>query len=105
MGWKKMIRFLPIIFISLFFITTVAVYAQQDRPITLRYAEMAGPKGTRQDALKWWASEIEKRTKGMVKFQFFWSDALLKAADCLEGTPWKRFSDEQFIRWLHCSAS
>ncbi|MEM2983352.1 MAG: hypothetical protein QXH17_09355 [Candidatus Bathyarchaeia archaeon] len=71
MKWKKTIQLISFLSLPLFLLTIMPAYGQQDKPVTLRYAEMASPKGTRQDALKWWASEIEKRTKGMVKFQFF----------------------------------
>lgn len=60
-------------------------YGSEKKPIKLRYTAMAPPKGTRPNAVKWWAAEIEKRTKGAVKFEFFWSSALLKAGDAMEG--------------------
>ena len=76
-----------VVCVSLFvFIMTVGLaYAKEDKPITLRYTAHASPKGTRPMAVKWWAAEIEKRSKGLVEIKFFWSDALLKAGDCLEG--------------------
>ena len=51
----------------------------------LRYAGHGAAKGVRAEAVKWWASEIEKRSKGEIKFQFFWSGALLKPGDAMEG--------------------
>ena len=55
------------------------------KPLVLRYAAQGAAKGIRAEAVKWWASEIEKRTKGEVKFRFFWSGALLKPGDAMEG--------------------
>jgi TRAP-type C4-dicarboxylate transport system substrate-binding protein len=51
----------------------------------LHYAAQGAPKGVRAEALKWWASEIEKRTGGSVKIKIYWSGALLKAGDAMEG--------------------
>ena len=56
-----------------------------DKPLVLRYAAQGAPKGVRAEAVKWWASEIEKRSKGQVKIKFFWSGALLKPGDAMEG--------------------
>lgn len=61
------------------------VYAKDNKPVTLRFSAHSTPKGTRQVEMIAWANEIEKRTKGMVKFKFFWSDSLLKPTDAVEG--------------------
>jgi len=62
-----------------------SVYAKESKPILMRYAAMSSPKGVRSAAVKWWASEIEKRSKGAVEFKFFWSKALLKPKGAMEG--------------------
>jgi len=67
------------------FIMTMGSAFAAEKSRTLRYAAHAGPKGVRQNAVQWWASEIEKRSNGQLNFKFFWSDALLKAADAMEG--------------------
>jgi TRAP-type C4-dicarboxylate transport system substrate-binding protein len=67
-----------------FVMSTGVVYAK-DKPIIMRYAAMSPPKGVRSEAVKWWASEIEKRSKGAVEFKFFWSKALLKPKAAMEG--------------------
>jgi TRAP-type transport system periplasmic protein len=67
--------------VSGFFIVVTAA----DKPIVMRYAAQGAAKGIRAEAVKWWASEIEKRTKGQVEFRFFWSGALLKPGDAMEG--------------------
>ncbi|MEW5914537.1 MAG: C4-dicarboxylate TRAP transporter substrate-binding protein [Thermodesulfobacteriota bacterium] len=56
-----------------------------DKPRLLRFAAQGAPKGVRAEAVKWWAAEIQKRTNGQVKIKFFWSGALLKPADAMEG--------------------
>ena len=50
-----------------------------------RYAAHGSPKGIRADALKWWASELEKKSNGEIKIKFFWSGSLLKPGDAMEG--------------------
>ena len=59
--------------------------AAADKPVVLRYAAQGAAKGIRATAVKWWASEIEKRSQGKIKFKFFWSGALLKPGDAMEG--------------------
>ncbi|MCF8466651.1 MAG: C4-dicarboxylate TRAP transporter substrate-binding protein [Sneathiella sp.] len=49
----------------------------------LRYSELGPPRGARAESLKWWASEIEKRSNGEVKIEFFWSQALSKGKETL----------------------
>jgi TRAP-type C4-dicarboxylate transport system substrate-binding protein len=79
---KKVIVIASLVF---FVIGMGAAYASKAKPKVLRYAAMASPKGTRSASVKWWASEIEKRTQGAVKVKFFWSKALLKPKAALEG--------------------
>jgi len=76
-----------VVSVSLFvFIMSMGLaYAKETKPIILRYAAMSSPKGVRSTSVKWWASEIEKRSNGAVKFKFFWSKALLKPKAALDG--------------------
>ncbi len=79
--------------VMMVFLATLAVWLlgsaltamAKDKPVLLRYAAQGAAKGIRAEAVKWWASEIEKRTKGQVKFRFYWSGALLKPGDAMEG--------------------
>lgn len=56
-----------------------------DKPIVLRYSEMTGPQGTRPDAIKWWISEVEKRSAGRLKIEMYWSESLLKVKENIRG--------------------
>lgn len=85
MKWKTIIKLAACVSLVAFIISSGAVYAGKDKPILMRYAAMSSPKGVRSAAVKWWASEIEKRSKGAVKFKFFWSKALLKPKAAMEG--------------------
>ncbi len=44
-----------------------------------------GPNGIIGQAYQWWGQEVEKRTQGRVKIQFFWSESLLAQKDMLTG--------------------
>ena len=51
----------------------------------LRFTDHNPGRGSRAEAQKWWASEIEKRTNGQVKVKFYWGQALVKAKEALKG--------------------
>jgi len=67
------------------FVCTGLAVAQESKKITLRYTSQSSPKGVRSEAVQWWASEVEKRSKGAVEVKFFWSGSLLKAPETMEG--------------------
>jgi len=82
MNWVK-----GIVIVGLFALVSFAGLADVSAKdaVTMRYAAQGAAKGIRAEAVKWWASEIEKRTNGQIKFRFFWSGALLKSGDAMEG--------------------
>lgn len=51
----------------------------------LKVASPTPEKGWFGDMHKWWGQELEKRTKGQLKAQFFWTGSLVKWPDCLPG--------------------
>lgn len=51
---------------------------------TLKFSEIGPPRGPRAEALKWWAEEVEKRSKGDIKIKFFWSQSLVKSKATLK---------------------
>jgi TRAP-type C4-dicarboxylate transport system substrate-binding protein len=51
----------------------------------LKVASPTPEKGWFGEMHKWWAQEVEKRSKGEIKAQFFWSGSLVKWPDCLPG--------------------
>ncbi len=57
--------------------------AAQPKDYLLKYSELGPPAGPRAQSLMWWAQEIESRTGGRVKVQFFWSESLSKAQETL----------------------
>jgi len=54
-------------------------------PILIKYADPSKPNTERTQAAEDTMREIEKRTGGQVKHEFYWSQSLLKAKDVLKG--------------------
>ncbi len=52
--------------------------------ITLVGADMTPASSSTAQIFEWWGSEIEKRTNGQVKFNYFWSGSLIGAYEQLE---------------------
>jgi TRAP-type C4-dicarboxylate transport system substrate-binding protein len=55
-------------------------------PIVIKCAAMAPRDMPVMLGFEAWGKEIEKRTNGRVKFEFYWAASLLKAGDELKGT-------------------
>lgn len=62
-----------------------AVAQQGNQPVTWKMAIPVGEKSWFGEMHKWWGGEVEKRTAGRIKVQYFWSDSLVKWADALPG--------------------
>lgn len=60
-----------------------AVQAQM-KPIILKYSDPSKAGTARTDAAKDTMLEIEKRTGGKVKHEFYWAESLVKAKDALD---------------------
>jgi TRAP-type C4-dicarboxylate transport system substrate-binding protein len=56
------------------------------KPIVLKKADFGPVSLSRVRLSKWWAEEVEKRSGGRVKIEYFPAETLLKAADIFEGT-------------------
>lgn len=59
--------------------------AANDKTYTLRYASFAGPDIPQMQAIKWWADEVERRSEGRLKVEFFYQASLLKPEETLKG--------------------
>jgi len=44
----------------------------------LIFANMCSPKSVMAQGFEWWGSEVEKRTNGKVKFEYYWGASLVK---------------------------
>ena len=58
--------------------------AQAEAEFKLRYSDLGPPRGSRPEAMMWWADEIKKRTNGRVEIEFFWSQSLVKAKETMK---------------------
>jgi TRAP-type C4-dicarboxylate transport system substrate-binding protein len=56
----------------------------QGQPITLSYASGYGATFSLSMHDVWWAQEVEKRTGGKVKIEFYWSEGLAKISESLD---------------------
>ena len=59
--------------------------ASSEEPIILKYSEPSKANTSRTQAAEDTMLEIEKRTGGRVKHEFYWSQSLLKSKDTLKG--------------------
>lgn len=57
------------------------VGAQAGKSLVLRVAHLSSAIGTGPDYLKKAAAEVEKRTGGRIKFEFYWSESLVKTKE------------------------
>lgn len=64
---------------------TMAPITANAKTITLKFSSPVPPKSWLGQQQQWWAKELEKRTKGEVKVQFFWMGSLVKWKDGLHG--------------------
>ena len=56
----------------------------EKKVIRLKVADMSPPTSSSAQIFQWWGSEIEKRTDGQVKFDYFWSASLVGALEQLD---------------------
>jgi TRAP-type C4-dicarboxylate transport system substrate-binding protein len=70
--------------LAAFAIQTTAV-AQTLQQQTWKVAVPTAEKSWFGELHKWWGTEVEKRSGGKIKIQFFWSDSLVKWGDALQG--------------------
>lgn len=63
---------------------TAPAPAKAEAEFKLRYSDLGPPRGSRPEAMMWWADEIKKRTNGRVEIEFFWSQSLVKAKDTMK---------------------
>ena len=72
------------IILSLTIVLQFAVTGAIAKPIVLTYASGYGENFSLSLQDRWWAEEIEKRTNGKVKIEFYWSQGLAKIPETLD---------------------
>lgn len=83
---------------------------EEPQPITLVYTDPSAADGPRTKLVKWWGDELEKRTNGRIKVQYYWGGSLAKDVETLEaiktgaadvGTiPGFTYTKQAFPRWF-----
>lgn len=63
----------------------VMAFAAESFAKTLRYAEFGPNRGTRAQALNWFADEVKKRSDGSLEIEFHWGKSLLGTKAVLGG--------------------
>jgi len=66
------------------FRTSITTASAAPKVFKLKFAEMSPPSSTVAVASQWWASEVERRTGGRVKFEIFWGGSLIGAYEQLD---------------------
>ena len=76
--------FFVVVGLAMLFATMAPVVAA-DKTITLKFSSPVPNKSWLGQQQQWWAEQLEKRTNGQVKIQFFWMGSLVKWKDGLHG--------------------
>ncbi|MDD5245214.1 MAG: C4-dicarboxylate TRAP transporter substrate-binding protein [Syntrophorhabdaceae bacterium] len=71
-------------------------YAASEKPIVLKLSSFLPETGTEGMLGKWWGTELEKRSNGRVKVQYFFAEALVKTMDSLPAVS-SGIADVQFF--------
>jgi TRAP-type C4-dicarboxylate transport system substrate-binding protein len=79
----KSIAYVTIFLGVLFFMTSWCVAAPAVQKIVLKYGSYA-PRVGHDEPLIWWADEVSRRSGVKIEYEFFWAEALAKAADCFD---------------------
>lgn len=79
----KKLFVIALVVIGLMLISSLGANAS-DKPIVITYASGYGDNFSLSMHDKWWAKELEKRTAGKVKVEFYWSEALVKIPEALD---------------------
>jgi len=85
---KGMKSFLAGVLVVLLLVTFGAIISPaegKEFSMTLKFAEPVPPNSFQGRMHQWWAQEVEKRTNGRIKIQFFWMESLVKWKDMLHG--------------------
>jgi len=56
----------------------------KDKPLILKFNTYAADTTIIGKELTWWAQELEKRTAGRVKIQFYWAQSLVKVGESID---------------------
>lgn len=70
--------------LGLIFAGAVSMASAANKPeFRIKYVSASPPSSQTSVPIIWWADQVEKRSKGRVKIDFFWSGSLVKGPDTL----------------------
>ena len=78
---RKIAWSLTLLFILIGFPSVYAQEGKAVKPLVLRVADMSPATGTRPAFMMKAAKEVEQLTQGRIKFEFYWSEALVKVKE------------------------
>jgi TRAP-type C4-dicarboxylate transport system substrate-binding protein len=81
---KKIVLFFVITLVGVAFIT-VGSFKSQAAPIKLTYSNFFPPSHIQSKLAEAWCKEVEKRTNGRVKVEYYAGQTLTKAKQCYDG--------------------
>lgn len=82
---KSLVLFSVVLALSVAFTLTYCDIGFCADPIIIKYADPSKAGTSRTKAVEETCKEIEKRTNGRVKHEFYWSESLVKAKDIFKG--------------------
>lgn len=77
MKGRKFLSFLAVFGVVTMMVPSVVCIAAE---FTLKFSDHSSPT-VRTRNIEWWGNEVEKRTNGRVKFQYYFAESLAKARD------------------------
>jgi len=100
-GLKRKKTHIVIIAVLAVLLCVNMVYAKnlnptKDDPLVLKYNTYAADTTIIGKELTWWAQELEKRTEGRVKIQFYWAQSLVKVGESIDAVE-RNIADLSFI--------
>jgi len=95
---RKVIGLMGLVVLTGFFIAAgmAPPVNASEKPIRLKLSSWLPEMGTQGKILKWWGSELEKRSNGRVKVDYYFAQALVKTMDSLPAVS-TGIADVQFV--------
>ncbi len=91
-----LLMLLPLFALLTLLVASPPCYGAQEKPIVLKMSSFLPETGTEGKMGRWWGTEVEKRTNGRVKVQYYFAEALVKTTDSL-GAVSAGIADIQFL--------
>ncbi len=74
-----------LVFLAIMAMISGTAFGDKEYSKTLKFAQPVPPGSFSGKIHQWWANELEKRTNGRIKVQFYWMESLVRWRDMLQG--------------------